>query len=96
MNFSCGRLQRLSRWWSPPSSRATAERAKTVSIQLFNNPQGQRGSAIVIIPMHELYDLIRARLEYVKGDFDPDAVCQNICCEVEKNQGTFPNNPPVE
>lgn len=59
--------------------------------QLFNNPEGRRGSATVTIPMHELYTLIRERLEYVKGDFDPDAVCQNICVEIEKQQGTFPN-----
>lgn len=62
-----------------------------MSGQLFNNPKGHRGSASITIPMHELYDLIRARLEWVKGDFDPGAVCQNICVEVEKNQGTYPN-----
>jgi len=57
----------------------------------FNSTEGVRGTAIIAIPMHELYAIIRARLEYVKGDFDPDAVCQNICVEIEKYQGTFPN-----
>lgn len=59
--------------------------------QLFTNPEARRGSAVVTLQMHELYAIIRARLEYVSGDFDPDALCQNICVEVEKHQGTFPN-----
>lgn len=67
-----------------------------MSEQLFNNSQGHRGSAVVTIKMHELYDLIRNRLEWVRGDFDPDALCQNICVEVEKHQGTFPNIPGLE
>lgn len=67
-----------------------------MSLQLFTNPEGQRGGAMVTIPMHELYAIIRARLEYVSGNFDPDALCQNICVEVEKNQGTFPNIPQSE
>lgn len=66
-----------------------------MSEQLFNNPAGHRGSAVVTMQMHEIYKLIRDRLEYVKGDFDPDAVCQNICCEVEKHQGTYPNVPGI-
>lgn len=67
-----------------------------MSINLFNNPNAQRGQAIVTLPMHELYDLIRARLEWVHGDFDPDALCQNICVEVEKHQGTYPNIEGME
>jgi hypothetical protein len=64
--------------------------------QLFNNPRGQRGSAVVTIPMHELYELLKKRLEYVVPNFDPDAVCQGICCEIETHQGTYPNLPGLE
>lgn len=62
-----------------------------MSQQLFNNPDGYRGAAIVSLPMHQLYNLIRDRLEYAKLDGDPDALCQNICVEVEKQLGTYPN-----
>lgn len=64
-----------------------------MSEQLFNNPNGHRGSADIRMEMHELYKIIRDRLEWVRGDFDPDALCQNICVEVEKHQGTYPNVP---
>jgi hypothetical protein len=64
-----------------------------MSKQLFNNPDGHRGKAEIRIKMYELYDIISDRLEWVKGDFDPDAVCQNICVEIEKHQGTYPNIP---
>ncbi len=62
-----------------------------MSEQLFNNAHGRRGSADVRLEMHELYKLIRDRLEWVRGDFDPDALCQNICVAVEKHLGTYPN-----
>lgn len=62
-----------------------------MSEQLFNNPNGRRGSAEVRLKMHEIYDLIRYRLAWVNGDFDPDAVCQNICVEIERKIGTYPN-----
>jgi len=64
-----------------------------MSKQLFNNPDAHRGGAEIRIKMHELYKIIRDRLEWVKGDFDPDAVCQGICVEIEKHQGTYPNIP---
>lgn len=67
-----------------------------MSKQLFNNPEGHRGSAIVTIRMHELYALLHERLAYsVKPTVDLDAVCQNLCVAVEKQQGTFPNLEPV-
>lgn len=58
----------------------------------FDDPAGQRGAAVVSIPMHELYKIIHDRLLYahVKGDID--AICQKIGVEIEKNQGTFPNH----
>jgi len=56
---------------------------------LFTNAEG-RGGATITLKMHELYALIYARAQYVKG-IDPDAFAQNLCCEVEKQQGTYPN-----
>jgi len=67
-----------------------------LSQQLFTNPNGRRGSATVTIPVHELYSILRRRLEWVRGDFDPDALCQNFCVEIEKQQGTFPNIPELK
>lgn len=64
-----------------------------MGIQLFTNPE-HRGAAVLTIKMHEIYTIIRERLNYVDGNFDPDAVCQNICCEIEKKMGIFPNVPP--
>lgn len=59
---------------------------------LFTDKEGQRGSAIVSIPMHELYKLLHQRLEFdPKFQGDADALCQRLCVEVEKQQGTFPN-----
>jgi hypothetical protein len=65
-----------------------------MSDQLFNNPNGRRGGTLVAsITYAELYNIIRECLEHADGhfDFDPDAVCQNICCEVEEKMGIFPN-----
>lgn len=30
------------------------------------------------------------------NELDPMAVCQNLCCEVERIMGIFPNVPPLE
>ena len=38
-----------------------------MSEQLFNNPSGHRGSAVVSMQMHELYDTIRERLR-IRGE----------------------------
>jgi len=62
-----------------------------MSKQLFNNPNGHRGAAEVKIPMHELYNILLKRIERMDGNFDPDAICQQICVDIEKQQGTFPN-----
>jgi hypothetical protein len=61
-----------------------------MSDSMFNNT-GFRGSKEVNIKMHELYKIVRDRLEYLQDNFDPDAVCQNVCCEVEKKMGIYPN-----
>ena len=64
-----------------------------MSEHLFNNPRGQRGQAVITIPMHELYELLYNKIIYIQDDFDPEALCQGICVEIEKHQGTFPNLP---
>ena len=65
-----------------------------MSKQLFTNKNAQRGSAIVSIPMYKLYALMFGRLNLIRG-IDPDAVCQQICVEIEKQQGTYPNIEPA-
>lgn len=57
----------------------------------FNIHEGARGSTKVDLTFAELYDIMRSRLEYLPGQFDPDAVCQNISVEIEKKMGIFPN-----
>lgn len=34
-------------------------------------------------------------LYHLKGDVDPMAVCQNLCCEIERIMGIFPNVPKL-
>lgn len=58
---------------------------------LFNNHNGARGSHGVDLTMAQVYDIIRERLNYLQENFDPDAFCQNVCCEIEKAMGIFPN-----
>lgn len=68
-----------------------------MSKQLFNNPNGHRGATLVSMPMHELYRIVKQRLDMAVmaiengNSLDPDAACQSICVEIEKQQGTFPN-----
>lgn len=62
--------------------------------QLFNNPEGKRGSARVNLPMAEVYKIVKDRIENMcmgERSIDPDAVCQNVCVEIERANGTFPN-----
>jgi len=64
--------------------------------QLFNHDLSPRAQTKVEgLTYHHIYNIIRERLEYVDGDFDPDAVCQAICCEIEKKQGIYPNVPEL-
>jgi hypothetical protein len=66
-------------------------------IQLFNHNQSPRAQTKVEgLTYQDIYSIIRERLEYVDGNFDPDAVCQAICCEIEKKQGIYPNVPRLQ
>jgi hypothetical protein len=48
------------------------------------------------ITMSELYQIIGERLQYYSSGYsDPDAFCQNVCCEVEKAMGIYPNVPKI-
>jgi hypothetical protein len=38
-----------------------------------------------------LYNLVLEKLQYIEGDFDPDSFCQDMCCQIEKHMGIFPN-----
>ena len=59
--------------------------------QLFNNPGGRGGTEIKGITFAQLYRIVMARLDHLQDDFDPDATCQQVCVEVEKAMGIFPN-----
>lgn len=60
--------------------------------QLFNNPNGPRGGTELRgVTFAKVYGIIRERLEYLQEDYDPDAVCQQACVEIEKAMGIFPN-----
>lgn len=66
--------------------------------QLFNNPDGHRGATVVNLPMAKVYEIVRDRVDNMcMGDnsIDPDAVTQNVCVEIEKAMGVFPNINPV-
>ncbi len=67
--------------------------------QLFNNPDGRRGSAVINLPMAKVYEIVKARIENMcmgEQSIDPDAVCQNVCVEIEKAMGTYPNIGAIE
>lgn len=60
----------------------------------FNDKNGKRGQTKVTLSMAEVYDIVRDRIEYMcvnQKSIDPDAVCQNVCVEIEKKMGIFPN-----
>ncbi len=60
--------------------------------QLFNNHGGKRGQTMIEgITYAALYDIMKRRVENISGNFDPDAVCQNICVELEIAMKIFPN-----
>jgi hypothetical protein len=50
-----------------------------------------RGNTVITITFAEMYKLVRERLNYYTDDSDPDAFCQNLCCEIEKKMGIYPN-----
>ena len=58
---------------------------------------GTRGETeIKGISFKDMYELVLARIEYFHPDkCDPDAFCQNICCEIEKKMGIYPNVPKL-
>ena len=44
----------------------------------------------------DVYRIVRRKLDYFHPDqSDPDAFCQDMCCQIEKLQGIFPNVPPL-
>lgn len=60
--------------------------------QTFTSTRGQ--TEIAGVTYAQLYDIVRRKLDYFHPDrSDPDAFCQDMCCQVEKAQGIFPNVP---
>jgi hypothetical protein len=59
--------------------------------------QGERGlTEISGVTYRQLYDIVRRKLDYFHPDrSDPDAFCQDMCCQVEKAQGIYPNVPDL-
>lgn len=48
------------------------------------------------VTYRQLYDIVRRQLDYFHPDrSDPDAFCQDMCCQVEKAQGIYPNVPDL-
>lgn len=43
------------------------------------------------ITFEQLYGLVKDRIQWVTATSDYDAVCQALCCEVEKAMGIYPN-----
>jgi hypothetical protein len=52
----------------------------------------RREQEVTGVTMRQLYELVRGKLEsYDSATSDPDAFCQDMCCEIEKLMGIFPN-----
>jgi hypothetical protein len=62
-----------------------------VSVQIFNNSEGRGGNEIKGITFAQVYKIFKDRLTYLDRDYDPDAVCQNACVEIEKAMGIYPS-----
>jgi hypothetical protein len=64
--------------------------------QLFNHPQSDRSQTIATISFADLYKIVRNKLDYYHQDrSDPDAFCQDMCCQIEKAMGIYPNVPQL-
>jgi hypothetical protein len=61
--------------------------------QLFNHRQSVRArTEIKGVEFIHLYNLLMDKLEYFDSDrSDPDAFCQDVCAQIEKHMGIFPN-----
>lgn len=59
--------------------------------------QGTRGQTeIKGVTFAEVYDIVLRKLEYFHPErSDPDAFCQDMCCEIEKKMGIYPNVPEL-
>ncbi len=64
--------------------------------QLFNHPLSPRAQTKINITFEDIYKIVRERLEYYTVESDPDAFCQNMCCEIEKKMGIYPNLPELK
>jgi len=62
-------------------------------IQLFNHPESPRAQTRVNVSFEELYKIVRRKLEYYSHTSDPDAFCQDMCCQIERKMGIYPNVP---
>jgi hypothetical protein len=58
---------------------------------MFTDKTKERANQIISLPMHVLYKIIHDRVSYIREPYDPDAVAQNACVEIEKHAGIFPN-----
>lgn len=58
---------------------------------------GTRGETEISgVTYEQLYMIVRRKLDYFHPDkCDPDAFCQDMCCQVEKAQGIYPNVPAL-
>lgn len=74
--------------WQPSEADVTA--AAKHQAQTF---LGARGLYSANLLMRDLYKIVRDRLEYMGENYDPDAVTQNVCVEVEKKMGVYPRLP---
>lgn len=60
--------------------------------------QGKRGETkIESVTYAQVYEIVRRKLDWFHPDrSDPDAFCQDVCCQIEKAQGIYPNVPKAE
>jgi hypothetical protein len=58
---------------------------------------GKRGEAPANVTIRDIYKIVRRKLDYYHPDrCDPDAFCQDVCCQIEKLSGTYPNVPGLK
>lgn len=57
---------------------------------------GERGDYPANVTLADIYKIVRRKLEWFHPErSDPDAFCQDMCCQIEKLNGTYPNVPEL-
>jgi len=65
--------------------------------QLFNHKDSPRAQTKVDVTFLQLYGIVRSKLDtFDTLVCDPDAFCQQMCVQIERQMGIYPNIEGME